>query len=618
MTGPFVPIRQHDTGGSIIYALKDDDTAKDSTHSLWFSMVMLLLLTVVILADISLISAWSKTANVSTEILFLASRYTNISTNPGWSLLEPPTFKRYTHYDLLYTTLSKIHSTCPEITRVYDIGRSVLDRKLWVLTLGDHPDVHEPGEPEVKLIANIHGNEPIGRELLIRLGWMFCLNYGQNPLITSLLDNTQIHLLPSLNPDGFKVSTEGDIDSSLGRANEHEVDLNRNFPDQYYQTNDNSRQEPETSAIIAWTHSRPFVLSASLHAGALVGVYPFDGSINRTAYYHASPDDATFRHLATTYSRAHKRMHSGHVACHNESFVGGIVNGNRWYPVFGGMQDWNYVHSGCMEITLELGCVKYPKADQIVRYWDENKYALLVLISEVHRALRGFVLDAHTHKSIGNASIHVLDNAHVVRTTLDLGEYWRLLPLSGVYHLWASKPGYFASARITINASELPFVRHTHSEQLNFTIWPDLTSEWSPELDFNITKNRLPSYFTEPDVRAAIKASVYGDFITLGQISYSTDHLKADLVGVEIALAPKGLRKPASTALWGSSKPIHKLAGHIRVLLLAGVHGCDYVSTEMALRLLRHYAKDSPLLRGTMDVWLMESRITYLIIKPST
>lgn len=51
--------------------------------------------------------------------------------------------------------------------------------------------------------------------------------------ITKLIDSTRIHLLISMNPDGYEISKEGDEGSSFGRSNANSVDLNRNFPDQY-------------------------------------------------------------------------------------------------------------------------------------------------------------------------------------------------------------------------------------------------------------------------------------------------------------------------------------------------------------------------------------------------
>ena len=47
------------------------------------------------------------------------------------------------------------------------------------------------------------------------------------------------------------------------------------------------------------------------------------------------------------------------------------------------MQDWNYLHSNCFEITIELGCVKYPMEKDLNRYWTQNEAALFVFISQV-------------------------------------------------------------------------------------------------------------------------------------------------------------------------------------------------------------------------------------------
>ena len=41
--------------------------------------------------------------------------------------------------------------------------------------------------------------------------------YGQDSDITWLLDNTRVHVLPTMNPDGFEVSKEGTCQGGLGR-----------------------------------------------------------------------------------------------------------------------------------------------------------------------------------------------------------------------------------------------------------------------------------------------------------------------------------------------------------------------------------------------------------------
>lgn len=80
----------------------------------------------------------------------------------------------------------------------------------------------------------MHGNEVVGREILLLLVKYMCENYGTDERITKLLNTTRIHILPSMNPDGYEFAVEGDANSLIGRNNAHNVDLNRNFPDQYF------------------------------------------------------------------------------------------------------------------------------------------------------------------------------------------------------------------------------------------------------------------------------------------------------------------------------------------------------------------------------------------------
>lgn len=42
--------------------------------------------------------------------------------------------------------------------------------------------------------------------------------------------------------------------------------------------------------------------------GALVANYPWDGTADKSTRYEASPDDATFKHLASVYATAHRTM----------------------------------------------------------------------------------------------------------------------------------------------------------------------------------------------------------------------------------------------------------------------------------------------------------------------
>ncbi len=114
------------------------------------------------------------------------------------------------------------------------IGRSVHGRPLVAIRIGD-PDA----ERVALVVGVIHGNEPVGLEVISRLRREWAEIKG-----------TQIWLLKSLNPDGQR---------SGKRKNAHGVDLNRNFPfgwkpnkqpDSGFYPGPSPASEPETRAAM--------------------------------------------------------------------------------------------------------------------------------------------------------------------------------------------------------------------------------------------------------------------------------------------------------------------------------------------------------------------------------
>ena len=87
-----------------------------------------------------------------------------------------------------------------------------------------------------------------------------------------------------------------------------------------------------------------------------------------------SPDDDVFRHLSLVYSKNHFQMSKGQPCSPDDKgFQDGITNGAEWYPLTGGMQDYNYAYYGCLELTLELACCKYPRSNELRKHWDMNR-----------------------------------------------------------------------------------------------------------------------------------------------------------------------------------------------------------------------------------------------------
>lgn len=57
-----------------------------------------------------------------------------------------------------------------------------------------------------------------------------------------------------------------------------------------------------------------------------------------------------------------------------------------------GMADFNYLHTNCLEITVELGCDKFPAEENLFTNWQENEEALLSLMESVRLSLHKYKL----------------------------------------------------------------------------------------------------------------------------------------------------------------------------------------------------------------------------------
>ena len=76
--------------------------------------------------------------------------------------------------------MKALYRLYPNMTYVYTIGESVKGNRLYVIAVAARqPRSHVTLRPEMKFVGNMHGNEVVGRELIIRYAQYLLDNYGE-------------------------------------------------------------------------------------------------------------------------------------------------------------------------------------------------------------------------------------------------------------------------------------------------------------------------------------------------------------------------------------------------------------------------------------------------------
>ena len=269
----------------------------------------------------------------------------------------------YHDYEELTAELEALAAGSPALARLENAGPSVASRNLWYMKAGARLDAANGG-PRTLLIANMHGDETAGRELMIYLLRDLLGGYNRDERITRIMNGSQVFVMPSMNPDGFE---------DRQRWNGDYKDLNRSFPDFTDDPNDTINGRPPEVAAVMKLHDRyAFANSLNFHGGTVCFNMPWDTKPNRQSSEKFG-DDAYMNLLARAYTSSNRTMRDNHGG----TFDHGVTYGYEWYEVDGGMQDWSIHYRDTTHATIELSYAKTVSAGNLETVWRENREAIL-------------------------------------------------------------------------------------------------------------------------------------------------------------------------------------------------------------------------------------------------
>ena len=311
-------------------------------------------------------------------------------------------------FDQMFQEMTEIAASHPEIVKLEDIGDSYEKTigkggyDIWAMKISDNVN-EEENEPEVFFMANMHAREIITPEVILYFMHYLIDNYGTDGYVTHLVNNRQIWLCPTFNPDGHEYVFSGEScqnynDPMLWRKNKRDnnnngqfdsygdgVDLNRNFgylwglddigsspnPSSETYRGTSAFSEPESQAIRDFVINHNFIFTLSFHSYSQLWLYPW-------GYEHAfTPDHDIFVALADSC------VFYNHYA---------PEIGADLYPVNGDTDDWFYgeqtVKNKIFAFTPEVGSSSeavggcwgfYPDTSRIEKQILENQAPMLYL-----------------------------------------------------------------------------------------------------------------------------------------------------------------------------------------------------------------------------------------------
>ncbi|MFX0095451.1 MAG: M14 family zinc carboxypeptidase [Candidatus Hodarchaeota archaeon] len=126
----------------------------------------------------------------------------------------PPVVRSWTNITLIYDNqfhdpmelqeeIDRIHNLVPDLVDIGVIGQSIQGRNLTYLRITNEQNTEQKAKTLV--VAQHHGREQITVEASLRFILHLLNNYGIDEGITQHIDNQEIYVIPTLNPDALEI-----------------------------------------------------------------------------------------------------------------------------------------------------------------------------------------------------------------------------------------------------------------------------------------------------------------------------------------------------------------------------------------------------------------------------
>ena len=282
-------------------------------------------------------------------------------------------------YDEMVDDIAHLVARYPQLCRTETLGTSRLGRAIPLLVLGN-PDAGR----NIFVQSTIHAREYIASQTVMAMVERYCQGYESGSYaglsFKRMLDSACFYIVPMANPDGVQIAQTGSEgiasatlrklidagDHTKWKANAAGVDLNRNFPSGWMNTDDSSSSEvtsaasegypgpsplsePETRALADLAQAREYCCYLSYHqAGNLIY---YDEAGNTTENSEASTRLAqTVRDATATGGNSAYLLSSlkeNALARDSETAASELAGG--------GFSDWVQLQLNKPAVTLELG-----------------------------------------------------------------------------------------------------------------------------------------------------------------------------------------------------------------------------------------------------------------------